>query len=137
MQLIKWEPLSYTDRLFEDFPIAFFPKLNWEMAVDLYEDQGNLVAKMNLPGIDPNKIDISVEDDILRVSGSREEREEEKDKHYYSKEITRGTFERSIRIPKTIDKAKIDASYKDGNLEIIMPIVEKKSEKFVKVKVKQ
>src|SRR3989344_3706512 len=134
MQLIKWEPFSEVDRWFEDFPAFSFPKLGFDMAVDLYEEKGNIVAKMNLPGIDPEKIKVTVEDDILRISGSREEEKEEKDKHYYSKEIRRGSFERAVRLPKSVDSKKIDAAYKDGILEITMPAVQGEKETTVKVR---
>lgn len=137
MQLTKWEPWSDVDRFFEDFPLVSSPRFGWDMAIDLYEKDGNVVATMNLPGIDPEKLDVSVEDTMLRVSGSREEEKEEKAKHYYSREIRRGSFERSVRLPKSVDRSNVDAEYKNGTLVVTMPIVEKADEAVVKVKVRK
>ena len=60
MPIIKWEPLSELDRFFEDFPSITFPKMGWDMAVDIFEEKENIIAEMNIPGIDPEKIDVSV-----------------------------------------------------------------------------
>ena len=135
MKLINWEPINEMDRWFEDFPVVSLPKFGWDMAIDLYEEKDNIIAKMNLPGIDPEKVNVSVENDILRVSGSREEEKEQKEKHYYSKEIRHGSFERAIRLPKGVDNKKIDAEYKNGILHITMPTIPKEKETAVKVRV--
>src|SRR3989338_1941118 len=152
MTLTKWKPLNGLTRFFdedfpltswrpfgerffdEDFPVVTLPKLGWDLAVDVYEKDGNVIAEMNLPGIDPDKIDISVEDDYLRVSGSREEKKETKEEEYYSKEIKRGSFERTVKLSHAVKKDKADATYKDGVLKITIPKDEKK-EGTVKVKV--
>ncbi len=131
--LFSWRPFG--ERFFdEDFPVATLPKFGWDLAVDIYEKNGNVIAEMNLPGIDPDKIDISVEDGYLTVSGSREEKEESKEEDYYSKEIKRGSFERTVKLSHAVKKDKADASYKDGVLKITIPKDEKK-EGTVKVKV--
>ncbi len=135
MALIKWEPFGDIDRFFEDFPA--FPKLGWDLAVDVYEKDNNIVTKMNLPGIDSEKIDISVEDNYLRVSGSREESKEEKKKHYYSKEIKRGSFERVVRLPDAVQRDKVNAEYKNGELTITLPKVVATKAGKVKVRVKK
>lgn len=122
MTLIKWEPFGDIERFFGDFPS--FPKLEkigWDLAVDVFEKDNSIIAEMNLPGIDPDKIDISVEDNYLRISGSREDSKEEKKKHYYSKEIRRGSFERLVRLPDAVEKDKVKAEYKNGNLMITLP----------------
>lgn len=119
MALIKWEPFGDIDRLLEDFPV--FPKQGFDLAVDVYEKNGKIIAEMNLPGIDPEKIGVSVEDNYLRVAGSREESKEEKQKRYYSKEIRRGSFERIVRLPAAVERNKVSADYKNGMLTITMP----------------
>jgi HSP20 family protein len=107
------------------------------LAVDLYEHGGDLIAKMNLPDIDPEKIGVSVENGTLRVSGSREEEKEEKARHYYSREIRRGAFERSVRLPKPVDRSKIDAQYKNGLLRVAMPVIKSPDEASVKIHVRK
>lgn len=122
MAIIKWEPFGEIDRLFGEMPeFPRLPKFDMDLAVDLYEKDDSVVAEMNLPGIDPDKIDVSVEGNYLRVSGSREETKEEKKKHYYSKEIRRGAFERVVRLPVSVQTGKVKAEYEGGTLRVTMP----------------
>src|SRR3990167_7113367 len=98
MQIVKWEPFKEIDRFFDDRFLSFpsMPKLGWDLAVDVYEEKGNVIAKMSLPGIKPEEIDISLGDDMITISGRREEEKEVDKKDYYSKEIRRGSFSRSV-----------------------------------------
>ncbi len=95
-----------------------------DLSTDLFEEDGMLVAKMALPGLVPEEIEISFEGDVLTVSGTREEEESEDDREYYNKEIRRGSFYRSIRLPKTVDVAQAAAQYRDGMLAVSLPIVD-------------
>jgi HSP20 family protein len=91
-----------------------------DMAVDLYHEGGKLIAEMSIPGMDAKNIDVSVEGDVLKIKGHREEKKEIKDKEYYSKEIRRGNFERRIKLPGHVDAKTMEASYKDGVLKVTM-----------------
>jgi HSP20 family protein len=136
MAIVKWEPLNGLDRFFDERPyISMFPKLGWDLAIDLYEEDNNVIAKMNLPGVKPEELDIMVEEDSLSVSGSREEEKETDKKDYYSKEIRRGSFSRSVALPKAVDSSKTVAEYTDGTLKVTMPIVGGKEGRSVSVKV--
>ena len=74
MSLIKWEPFDDFDRMFRDLSLSPALKMsNFDLACDVYEDGNNLVAEMNLPGLDGKNIDVEIEDNHLRVSGRREE----------------------------------------------------------------
>ena len=133
--LMRWKPFG--EKFFDlDFPTNTLTKFGWDLAVDVYEKEGNVIAEMSLPGIDPEKVDITVEDDYLKVSGSREEKKETEEKDYYSKEIRRGAFERTVRLPHVVKKEKAEAEYKDGVLKIVLPKDEKKIGSL-KVKVKK
>lgn len=121
MAIIKWEPFSGIDHFFEDFPIQSMSKIGTDLAVDLYEESGNIMAKMNIPGVDPEKIHVTVEDNMLRISGAHEEEKETKEKHYYSKEIRQGSFERVIALPQAVLKDKVSAEYKNGTLKVVLP----------------
>lgn len=137
MDLIKWEPFGEFDRFFGDFQPRGPRSIGRDMAVDLYEEGNNVIAEMNISGVDPEKIDISVEGDYLRVTGAREEEKETKEKHFYSKEISRGSFERTIRIPETVDENAVEAEYKDGILKVTMPKKEETKRDKIKVVVKK
>lgn len=141
MALIKWEPFSEFDRFLDDrfFPMPSSPSLTgrmgWDLAVDLYEEKGNVIARMTLPGINPDDLDISVEEETLHISGRREEEKETKNKDYYSKEIRRGSFSRSVSLPKIVDAEESKADYADGILTVTMPIVKGQEKKAVKVQI--
>lgn len=134
MSLIKWEPLMDIDNIFDSFPTL--SKLGTDLAIDVYEKDNNIIAEMNLPGIDPDKIEVSVENNYLRVSGSREESKEENEKNYYSKEIKRGSFERMVRLPSEVEEDKVSAEFKNGELVVTLPKAEESSTKKVKIDVK-
>ena len=138
MAIIKWEPFTEVDNFFEDFPIQSFNKISSDLAIDLYEENENIIAKMNLPGVDPDKITVSVEGNMLSVSGAHEEEKEEKKKHYYHKEIKKGSFERSVSLPQAVKKEGVSAEYKNGVLKIILPKTKnEESSKKIKVVVKK
>lgn len=140
MSLVKWEPFDDFDRFFRDFsslPALRNTNMGWDLAADVYEDGTNIVAEMNLPGLQGDDIDVEVRDNHLRVAGKREEVNEKKGKDHYAKEIQRGSFERVIPLPTAVKQDKVDASYEDGVLKVTMPKREEKGDKKVKVKVKK
>lgn len=153
MALTKWRPFGGLKRFLDDdisrwplkdiedyfdgdYKALSFPKFSLDLACDIYEKNGNVIAEMNAPGIDPDKIDITVEDGYLKVSGSREECKETEEKDYYSKEIKRGYLERVLPLPTAVKRDKAEAEYKNGILKITIPKEESKNG-TVKVKVKQ
>src|SRR5437762_766458 len=116
MNMVKWEPFRAMNSLLDDdfFPTGLLSnRAGWDLAVDVSDDKDNVYAEMNLPGIDPKKVDIIVEDGYLRVSGSREEEKEDKGKNFYSREIRRGSFERVIRLPIGVKNTEARADYHD------------------------
>lgn len=135
MELIKWEPLGDFDRFFNNDIFPSLPKLGWDLSVDVYEEDGNIVAKMSLPGVEPSETEISLEDDTLTISGRRDEEKEVKEKNYYSKEIRRGAFSRSVHLPKVVDAKNAKANYDDGVLTVTMPVIAGSKEKAIKVKI--
>ena len=67
MSIIKWEPFGGIDHFFDELPSLSLKNIGFDLAVDLYEENNEVVAKMNLPGVDPSKIDISVENNSLCI----------------------------------------------------------------------
>lgn len=138
MTLTKWKPFNGLTRFFdEDFPVVTLPKFGWDLAVDLYEKEGKVIAEMNLPGIDAENIDITIEDNYLKISGTREEKKEIDEKDYYSKEIRRGSFERTVELPTVVRSDKAEAEYKEGVLRVILPKDETRRDDKIKIKVKK
>jgi HSP20 family protein len=136
MSLIKWEPFNDLDRFFDEGVLESFPR-RWGrgLATDMYEEKGSLITKMCLSGVKPEEVDISIEDDVLTVSGTREEEKEVKEKEYFSKEIRRGAFSRSVRFPKAVLAEKATATFEDGVLIVSVPVVQGATSKGVKVKI--
>lgn len=93
------------------------------------------MAEMNLPGINPDNIEVSVEDSCLKVSSSREDSKKEKKKHYYSKEVKRGSFERIVRLPSSVQRDKILAEFKNGELTITLPKSKESNSNKIKIEV--
>ena len=96
---------------------------------------GDLVVRLDLPGVHSKEVDISVSGDVLTVKAERKYKEEKKEGKRSHEEIAYGSLERSLRIPGKIDANKIKASYDKGVLEITMPAPEELAPKKVSVKV--
>lgn len=91
----------------------------WRPNVDIFERDNLTIVRADVPGVKPLDFDISAEDGILRIEGHREE-EEAGEAEYYS-ECPLGRFSRTIELPQRADPNAIEASYKDGVLELRIP----------------
>jgi HSP20 family protein len=91
-------------------------------AVDVFAREENLVARIELPGVDPAKdIRVSVENGELVIKGERRHEEEVEEGTYYRMEGSYGAFERHIPVPEGVDEGAITATYQDGVLEVVVP----------------
>ena len=139
MAIIPWEPFRELEDFFEKdelFPIIpskwqKFPRVNVE------ETDKDVITEMEVVGVDPSKIDISLKDNILNVKGESEETKEEKKKHYYKKEFRKGCFERTVMLPAEVKGKEAKASYKDGVLKIVAPKMKEIKEDKIKISVKK
>jgi len=147
MSLIPYRPFWDIEKWFEEGPeewserllpgISRFPMIKTPK-MDIYEDDGNVVAKVELPGVDPKNIEIEVKDNYLKVAASTEEKKEEKRKGYYRKELSQGYYRRVVPLPAEVVGEEADASYEDGILKVVIPKTKPKKEgkKPIKIKVK-
>jgi HSP20 family protein len=107
-------------------------------AVDVYQTEKEVVAELEVPaGIDPEKIEVIVEDNTLTVRGATEEKKEEKERNYYRKEMRHGSFERTILLPSKVNEKKTNAHCEKGILKIVMPKLEEARKQKVQVTVKK
>ncbi|HET7465288.1 MAG TPA: Hsp20/alpha crystallin family protein [Candidatus Dormibacteraeota bacterium] len=88
---------------------------------DVYARNGEMVVKVDLPGVDPKDIHITLDEGELLITGERKADKEVKEEGYYRKETSYGFFERKMTVPKGIKEADIKAFYEDGVLEVAMP----------------
>lgn len=96
-------------------------KREWVPAVDISENEKELRIHAELPGIDKKDVSINVEDSVLTIRGKREFKQEQKKENYYRLERSYGVFARSFSLPNSVDVEKIQASMKDGVLELSIP----------------
>lgn len=151
MALIPWNSFRDLDRFREDATalrgdaderseddfVPFFPALRMKMpTVDVSETEKDVVVEMETPGVDPKNIELSIEGNRLSVRGRAEEKQEEKNKSYYRKEIRKDAFERSVALPSEVKAEEASASYKDGMLKVVIPKAEAVKPKRIEVRVK-
>lgn len=105
-----------------------------EPAIDMFERDGNIVVKAEMPGIPPDKIDVTVADGELRISGERAEEKEVKEQDYYRAERQYGRIFRAVTLPEGCDTEKVSASAKDGVIEVVIPRKAQAGAKKVQVK---
>jgi HSP20 family protein len=90
--------------------------------MDVLARDDDLVVKLELPGIDPEKdVSVEVREGMLFIVGERRHEKEIKEEAYYRMEASYGTFERQIAIPEGVDESRISATYADGVLEVVVP----------------
>ncbi|MCM8795229.1 MAG: Hsp20/alpha crystallin family protein [Candidatus Omnitrophica bacterium] len=126
----------FLDTSFDTLPERISKEGIWSPSLDISEDKDNIVIKADLPGVKQQDIDISINDNILTLKGERRRDEETKGKNYHRIERFYGSFVRSLSLPRYVDTDKINASYKDGVLEIVIPKTEEAKPKQIKVELK-
>ena len=134
MAIIRWRPFSDLDKFFDNIN-NFTKEIDQDLSTDIYEQGSNIVIEMNVAGIKPENIDITIENDYVKVSGSRQEEHEEhknNNKQYFKKELKRGIFERVIDLPTSIEVDKVKADIKHGMLIITLPKSNKKESRRIK-----
>lgn len=130
--LLRYDPFSVMrdfDRFFDE------PERNWMPRVDVFDREGSLVVRAEVPGMHSDDIDVTVENSELVISGSRSFEQTEEDKGYHRREIAYGSFQRAVYLPDEFDADKITAQYRDGILEISIPRRPEVLPKKVKVEI--
>jgi HSP20 family protein len=143
----RWEPFRGLATLHEQMNRLFDERLfrgrpddsvltNWAPAVDIYETPDELVVKAEVPDIDPDDIDIGVENNVLTIRGERKLDNSVSEDNYLRVERAYGTFTRSFALSKTLDAESIKAEYRDGVLTLRAPKWEEAKPKQIKVNVR-
>ena len=127
-------------RLFQDSVARMFSEPSvrpWSPGVDILENENDLVLKADVPGIEPNNIDISLENGTLTLKGERKFENSETQQGYHRIERSYGWFARSFALPDTVDVDKVKAEFKNGALTVTLPKKEVAKPRAVKVEVTQ
>lgn len=137
--LIRWtpflEPFEEMDKMLGDMtPAMRMSTMSFTPAVDMYEDKNNVIIETQLAGVDPDKVDIAIENDVLTIKGESEKKSEVDENNYYRKEIRRGSFYRSVPLPTHVIGDKATAEAIDGVLKIVVPKALEAKPKVIKIK---
>ena len=134
-----WGLQSDINRLFDAFINPFEGsegRSSLSPRLDVAELKNKYEVKAELPGIDEKDLNLSYEDGLLTISGEKKTENEEKEKGYYLKECSYGSFSRSVRLPDNIAEDKIEAKFKKGVLTIDIPKKEVTPAKTRKISIK-
>jgi HSP20 family protein len=110
---------------------------DWTPAVDIYENENTITLKADIPGIDPEKLEIRVDANRLLIKGERTFEKETKQENFYRVERSYGAFFRSFILPSNVQPDRIEANYNNGVLTVTLPKREDARPKTVRVKVNE
>ncbi|MBW1859224.1 MAG: Hsp20/alpha crystallin family protein [Deltaproteobacteria bacterium] len=127
---------DFFDRFFGDFtlPSLMFEGTEWTPAFDVSETDRELVIKAEVPGMDKKDINITVSDGMLTIKGEKKHEKKEENERYHRVETRYGTFSRTLRLPTEVKADRVDATYKDGVLNITLPKSEAVEPKKIEIK---
>jgi HSP20 family protein len=132
MAMVRWDPLrelrvmqEQMNRLFElsrdrTFAEPFEPGA-WQPPVDVYEDDDEVVVKMELPEVEQADVEVRIEEQTLVIEGERKLEREEQRQNYHRIERGYGPFRRSFSLPATVDQERVSASCERGVLRVVLP----------------
>lgn len=126
------------DRMFDDSFFAPFRQdelVDWGLPLDVIEQGDNFLVKASVPGINPNDLEITLENDVLCVKGETKSEKEENTERYHLRERRAGRFGRTITFPVRVNGDAITADYKDGVLTLNVPKAEEVKPRRINVNI--
>lgn len=142
--LIRWDPFremmtlrTAMDRLFDNAMFGqrddWLQTSGWDVSMDLAENDDEYLVKASLPGINPDHLEITYNNNVLTIKGEIKEEKEEEQRRYHLRERRYGSFSRSISLPSTVNAENISASYEAGVLTLSLPKVEEAKPRRIQV----
>ena len=142
MVLRRWDPFAEMRR-FNGYFVHGAPRFpvsghgavenSWYIPLDAVEEGDDLMVRASVPGVNPEDIEVTIEDGILSIKGETKEAHEVKGGEYLMRERRSGSFHRSVRLPDTVDADKAETGYENGVLTIKLPKMEAKKAKRLEV----
>jgi HSP20 family protein len=135
--LARWDPFRDMKSVEDEFDRLLgraYSRNAWVPALDVRETEDDFELTLDLPGIDPSAVCVNYEDGMLTVSGKRDFSEERSDETWHRIERSFGTFARSVRLPRTADAEKIEATFDKGVLTIAVPKAETAKPRTIEVR---
>lgn len=152
-KLARWQPITEVeqwfdrvdrlfdrliDRFFRDFDRAFRGMdLRWERwipAMDVSEKEDAYLIRLEVPGVKPEDIEVTLHGGVLTIKGKRDRTDEQKGETYHWQERIYGEFVRSLRLPEDVKEEAVEAHYRDGVLELRLPKAEESKPRRIAVK---
>ncbi len=129
MAIIRWDPFREMTQVQNQFNRLVDQVWNgrqesWLPAVDVFDKKDAVILKAELAGMNPDDIEIEVEDNVLTIKGERKFEEKVEDERYYRVERRFGSFQRSLALPQGVRADEIQAGYEDGILTVTVPKAE-------------
>ena len=148
--LVRWNPVREAAELMNEFDRALeYPLLrqrwgmplrtneivgSWNLALDVAEKGDVFTVKASLPGISPDDLNVTLEDNVLTIQGEVKEDETIEESNYHIRERRTGSFSRSVRFPVPVEGDKVEAEYENGVLTLSIPKAEAVKPKRIAVK---
>jgi len=116
---------SEMDRVFDRFFETRWEDLpalgDWAPKVDVSETTDAVIVKAEIPGMEAQDIQVTLQENVLSITGDKKLEKEEKDARYHRVERTHGAFARTVRLPAGVEAGKVNAAFKNGVLTVTMP----------------
>jgi HSP20 family protein len=107
--------------------------MEWVPLLDVLENKDEITVRIDVPGMEPAEIDVSISGDVLHIKGERKQEVEREDENYHVIERDYGKFDRRVELPTSVDMDSIKASYKNGVLIVRLPKLEEKEVEEIRV----
>ena len=143
MVLQPWSPFRELRRIdgtanrfwrgFGHYPVEGSDPDRWSLALDVIEEEDAILVNASVPGVKPEEIDVTIENDVLTIKGETASTSEVKEDTYRLRERRTGSFHRTLRLPDTVDTDKAATRYENGVLTVTLPKSETKKAKHLTV----
>ncbi|HKM38986.1 MAG TPA: Hsp20/alpha crystallin family protein [bacterium] len=141
MALIRWDPFAELGPFREDLGRLFDRYSNlvairgWQPAIDLYEENDAFILKAEIPGVEPEDVDITVSTENITLRGVLDRKHEEQRQGYIRSERHQGEFARSLTMPAEIKPDQAKATFKNGVVTVVLPKVKPGQRQGIKLKI--
>jgi HSP20 family protein len=142
MVMQRWDPVrelrqmdETMNRLWRGYGGTPSGTEDWNISLDVVQRPDEIVVKASIPGIKPEAVDLAIEDNILTLRTDRKPDFEDDKSVYLVQERPTGSFYRALRLPETVDANKVQSTYENGVLTIVLPKAEEKKKKQIKIQI--
>ena len=142
MVMQRWDPFrdlrqmdETMNRLWRGYGGVPASTEDWNISMDVIQRPDEIVVKASMPGVKPEAVDLAIEDNILTLRADRKPDYEDDKSVYLVQERPTGSFYRALRLPETVDASKVQSTYENGVLTIVLPKAEEKKKKQIKIQI--